>query len=65
MTREKALEVSRALDAIDMFEAFADELEHFLDTNGADVPNLDNFKYLIGLTIQAELSNRKRVLEEL
>ena len=65
MTKERAFEVSKALEAIEMFEAFADELEHFLDTNGADVPNLDNFKYLIGLTIQAELSNRKRVLEEL
>ena len=65
MTREKALEVSKALEAIEMFEVFIDELEHFLDTNGADVPNFDNFRYLVGLTAQAELSNRRQALEEL
>ena len=65
MTRERAFEVSKALEAIEMFEVFVDELEHFLDTHGADVPNFDNFKYLVGLTAQAELSNRKQVLEEL
>lgn len=65
MTREKALEVSRALDAIDMFEAFADELEYFLDTNGADVPNFDNFRYSLDLLVQDELFRRKTALEDL
>ena len=65
MTREKALKVSRALDAIEMFEAFADELEHFLDINGADVPNFDNFRYSLGLLVQDELFRRKTALEEL
>ena len=65
MTREKALEVSKALDAIDMFEVFIDELEHFLDSSGTDVPNFDNFRYSLDLLIQDELFRRKTALEDL
>ena len=65
MTREKALEVSKTLDAIEMFEVFIDELEYFLDINGVDVPNFDNFRYSLDLLVQDELFRRKTALEDL
>ena len=64
MTREKALKVSRALDAIDMFEALADKLEQVIDEFG-DVPDIGSFKWKLEDLIGKELELRNAVLEEL
>ena len=65
MTREKALKASRALDAIDGFEAFMDEItkavllaEDFAELSPDLKLELDNL-------LQAELLRLKNVLEEM
>ena len=65
MTREKALEASRALDAIDGFKAFMDEIGKaiLLAEDFAEL-SLD-FKLELDNLLQAELLRLKNVLEEL
>ena len=65
MTREKALEASRALDAIDGFEAFMDEFDKAV-LLAEDFAELSpDFKLELDNLLQAELLRLKNVLEEL
>ena len=65
MTREKAVKVSRALDAIDAFEALADHIENVIDMYADDVPEIGSFKWELNQLLERELERRKAVLEEL
>ena len=65
MTREKALEASRALDAIDGFEAFKDEIDKAV-LLAEDFAELSpDFKLELDNLLQAELLRLKTVLEEM
>ena len=65
MTREKALEASRALDAIDGFEAFMDEITKAI-LLAEDFAELSpDFKLELDNLLQAELLRLKNVLEEM
>ena len=65
MTRKKALEASRALDAIDGFEAFMDEIDKAV-LLAEDFAELSpDFKLELDNLLQAELLRLKNVLEEL
>jgi hypothetical protein len=65
MTREKALEASRALDAIDGFEAFMDEIDKAI-LLAEDFTELSpDFKLELDNLLQAELLRLKNVLEEM
>ena len=65
MTREKALEASRALDAIDGFEAFMDEITKAV-LLAEDFAELSpDFKLELDNLLQAELLRLKNVLEEM
>ena len=65
MTREKALEASRALDAIDGFEAFMDEIDKAVLV-AEDFSELSpDFKLELDNLLQAELLRLKNVLEEM
>ena len=65
MTREKALEASRALDAIDGFEAFMDEIVKAV-LLAEDFAELSpDFKLELDNLLQAELLRLKNVLEEM
>ena len=65
MTREKALEASRALDAIDGFEAFMDEIDKavLLTEDFAELST--DFKLELDNLLRAELLRLKNVLEEM
>ena len=65
MTREKALEASRALDAIDGFEAFMDEIDKavLLAEDFAELSS--DFKLELDNLLQAELLRLKNVLKEM
>lgn len=65
MTREKAMKVSRALDAIDMFELFMDRIEQVLAEEGADTPDMGHVAFEMRKVMEMELERRKAVLEEL
>ncbi len=65
MTREKALEASRALDTIDGFEAFMDEIDKAI-LLAEDFAELSpDFKLELDNLLQAELLRLKNVLEEM
>ena len=64
MTREKAVAVAQALDAVDLFEVLADQIMHVIQMNG-DVPGIDAFEYELGQFLEAELQRRREVLEKL
>ena len=65
MTRKKALEASRALDAIDGFEAFMDEIDKAV-LLAEDFAELSpDFKLELDNLLQAELLRLKNVLEEM
>ena len=65
MTREKALEASRALDAIDGFEAFMDEIDKAV-LLAEDFAELSpDFKLELDNLLQAELLRLKNVLKEM
>lgn len=65
MTRERALEVARALDAIEAFEAFMDEIDAAI-ANAEDYGFFSpDFKLEMGNLMQAEYLRLKNELEEL
>ena len=64
MTRERAVAVAQALDAIDSFEVLADQIMHVIQMNG-DIPGIDAFEYELGQFLEAELQRRREVLEKL
>lgn len=65
MTREKALEASRALDAIDGFEAFMDEITKAVLVAEDFAELSPDFKLELDNLLQTELLRLKNVLEEL
>ena len=65
MTREKALEASRALDAIDGFEAFMDEIDKVVLVAEDFAELSPDFKLELDNLLQAELLRLKNVLEEM
>ena len=65
MTREKALEASRALDAIDGFEAFMDEIDKAVLVAEDFAELSPDFKLELDNLLQAELLRFKNVLEEM
>lgn len=65
MTREKALEASRALDAIDGFEAFMDEIDKAVLLAEDFIELSPDFKLELDNLLQAELLRLKTVLEEM
>ena len=65
MTREKALKASRALDAIDGFEAFMDEIDKAVLVAEAFAELSPDFKLELDNLLQAELLRLKNVLEEM
>ena len=65
MTRKKALEASRALDAIDGFEAFMDEIDKAILVAEDFAELSPDFKLELDNLLQAELLRLKNVLEEM
>ena len=65
MTREKALEAARALDAIDGFEAFMDEIDKAVLVAEDFAELSPDFKLDFDNLLQAELLRLKNVLEEM
>ena len=65
MTRKKALEASRALDAIDGFEAFMDEIDKAVLVAEDFAELSPDFKLELDNLLQAELLRLKNVLEEM
>lgn len=65
MTRKKALEASRALDAIDGFEAFMDEIDKAVLVAEDFAELSSDFKLELDNLLQAELLRLKNVLEEM
>ena len=65
MTREKALEVSRAVDAIDGFEAFMEEIDKIIIDTEDFTPLSPDFKLELESLLQAEFLRLKTVLEEM
>ena len=65
MTREKAVAVGRALDAIDAFEAFMEQIDRaVIDTEDWVLLSPD-FKLELDNLMQAELMRLKSILEEM
>ena len=65
MTREKALAASRALDAIDGFYAFMEEVDRAID-NADELAPLDRkFTSNLDNLLKTELERLKKVLEDL
>ena len=64
MTREKALEISKALDAIDTFECVMDEIESAI-IHAEEYADISNFKVELRLLMLKEYERRKNYLESL
>ena len=65
MTREKALAASRALDAIDGFHIFMEEVDRAVDS-AEELALLDTeFKSNLDGLLKTELERLKKVLEDL
>ena len=65
MTREKALEASRALDAIDGFKEFMEEIDRAI-VNAEEVMTFDpRFTSALNELIEAELARLEQVLADL
>lgn len=65
MTREKALAASKALDAIDNFEAFMEEVDKVVVNAEDFAPFSPDFKLELENLMQAELMRLKAILEEM
>lgn len=65
MTRAKALEASRALDAVDGFQAFMDEVDKAIQV-GEDFATLSpEFKAALNELLETELARLNKVLADL
>lgn len=65
MTREKALAASKALDAIDGFHIFMEEIDRAIDS-AEELALLDiEFKSNLDSLLKTELERLKKVLEDL
>lgn len=65
MTREKAVAVAQALDAIEMFECLSEGLEATIDQFRADMPDIALFESELMVIIAKEKARRNTVLENL
>ena len=65
MTREKSLEAARALDAIDGFEAFMDEINKAILVAEDFAELSPDFRLELDNLLRAELLRLKNVLEEM
>lgn len=65
MTREKALKASKALDAIDGFEAFMDEINKAILVAEDFAELSPDFRLELDNLLRAELMRLKNVLEEM
>ena len=63
MTREKAVEVSRALDYLESFELMADRLMQIVDED--DNYHFSGFRYELEQLLNHESERLKSILEEL
>lgn len=65
MTREKALEASRAIDAIDGFRIFMEEIDRAI-VNAEELMTFDpRFTLALNELIEAELARLEQVLVDL
>lgn len=64
MEREKAVKVAKALDSIDSFELFVDEVEKIIQDWDDYFVSSDFISRLYAL-MDAELNRRKEILEKL
>lgn len=64
MEREKAVKVAKALDSIDSFELFVDEVEKIVQDWDDCFVSSDFISRLYAL-MDAELNRRKEILEKL
>ena len=65
MTRERALEASKALDAINGFEAFMDEINKAILVAEDFAELSPDFRLELDNLLRAELLRLKNVLEEM
>lgn len=65
MTKEKAVEISKVLDALESFEMFEDNLESFLREYEEIVPDFHLFRYELMLVVENEKVKRMAKLEEM
>ena len=64
MTKEKALEASRALDSIEGFTHFIDKVEQAFN-EASELCDMRDFYITLMETLEQELQRRKDVLENL
>ena len=64
MTREKALEASRAVDAIDGFEAFMEQVDMIMGDYEYDCLSVE-FRMSLNALMKAELARLEKILEDL
>ena len=64
MTREKAIEASRAVDAIDGFEAFMEQVDMIMGDYEYDCLSVE-FRISLNALMKAELARLEKVLEDL
>ena len=64
MERSKAVQVAKALESIESFEVFADEIENIVK-NWDDCFVTSNFVSQLFALMDAELNRRKEILEKL
>jgi hypothetical protein len=65
MTREDATKVMRALEDIENFEHFCEEIDTTLMRSEAYISVLDFYQREISPALNRELTRRKKVLEEM
>ena len=65
MTREQATKISQALDGIEQFECFFDEIENTFQHSEFYGSVADFFETEIIPVMQAELARRKKMLEDM
>lgn len=65
MTREKAIEISRALDAVDSFECVMDIMESAIIKSEESGIDIKDFKIALRQLMVDEYNRRKKVLEEI
>ena len=64
MTREKAIEASRAVDAIDSFEAFMEQVDMVMGDYEYDCLSVE-FRISLNALMKTELARLEKVLEDL
>ena len=65
MTREKAMEASRAVDAIDGFHIFMEEVDRAIESAEELALLSTDFKVLLDTLMKTELASLEQVLADL